>query len=331
MTSPFDLNLLVVFDTILNERSVTKAAAKLNLSQPAVSGCLARLREVFRDDLFVRTHGAMVPTPRALALGVPIRQAIARIESIREFGRPFDPATSGQFFTFSVSDYSSYLFAPLLLDEVARTAPLTTICFLDNANSPLPEALAAGDVTVGIDVLQGQPADIRHSFLLQESPFVIACAKNSALAGAGLEPGDQIPMDVFCSLPHAVRTISLLEDGLINRMLSAVSRMRHVRFVVSHFGAMGAIVQGSDMLAPVPGLLAFELARRYPVTVYRLPAELGLQPYAVKLYWHRRNDADPAHQWLRAIVTHCAQTLAASRPRYEWAQIVGDGNPRIDE
>ncbi len=321
MTGLFDLNLLVVFDTILSERSVTRAAARLNLSQPAVSGCLARLRDVFQDELFTRSQGEMVPTPRAVALGAPVRQVVGRIESLREFGRPFDPAQSRQTFTFSVSDFETILLAPRLLAATAKVAPLATLSFIDNANSSLPDLLTSGEVSLGIDVTQVRLDEIRSTFLMQDTPMVLAGTSNAVLAKAGLRQGDEIPLDLFCTLPHAARTINLVEDGLINRLLSAVSRTRNIRFITSHFGAMGTVVQNSDILACLPSLLAFELARHQPVTIYRLPSELGLQPYEIRLYWHRRNDDSASHQWIRGLVTTCAQELAASRPKLDLAQV----------
>ena len=197
MTAPFDLNLLVVFDTILGERSVTRAAARLNLSQPAVSGCLARLRDVFQDELFVRHQGTMVPTPRALALAAPVRQVVGRIESIREFGRPFDPATSRQVFALSVSDYETTLLAPLIARTLAAEAPFMALHLLDNTNGSLPDLLTSGAVSFGIDLIQRPHEDIHRSFLLQDAPVAIAARRHPALMAAGLQSGDTLPLDLF--------------------------------------------------------------------------------------------------------------------------------------
>ncbi len=309
MTGPFDLNLLVVFDTILAERSVTRAAARLNLSQPAVSGCLARLRDAFGDDLFVRTQGNMVPTSRALALAIPVRQIVARVEGIRELGRAFDPASSQQTFIVSASDYTSHILAPRLLAILDQAAPASAVSFIENARELLPSSLTSGEVTLAIDVFQTHPDELRHSFLLMEHLVVIADASNTALIENGLDPGDHIPLDLFCDTPHAVRATRLLEDGLISRMLASLSRTRNVRMSFSQFSALGRIVTGSQLVACLPSLMAAELAQRYPVRIYRLPRELAMQPYTISMFWHRRNDDSAAHRWLRQAVTDSAAIM----------------------
>ena len=306
----FDLNLLVIFDTIMAERSVTRAAIRLHLSQPAVSGSLSRLREVFNDELFRREKGNMEPTPRCLKLAEPIRQIVSRIDAFRQFGRSFDPATAIQQFTIAGSDYGSLLFGPTLINLFQTTAPLATLHFAENSTLSLAEQLSSGQAHVAIDAThQGLSDDMRLSYLLMEDLVVIADKFNPVIAASGLEPGDNMPLDLLCSLPHAVRSTRRSDESLLSRLLAAAGRSRTVKVTASQFSSLGLFITGSNLIACVPSLLAFEFAERFPGAIYGLPPELGMQRYSLSLFWHSREDENEAHRWLRKSITDCARQL----------------------
>src|SRR3954466_6091936 len=168
-----DLNLLRVFDAVLRERAVTAAAARLGLTQPAVSNALARLRAVFNDALFLRTPGGMDATPFGRQLGEPVRQALALLESALVHGPGFDPATSTRAFRFYMSDLGQIEFLPPLIERVQASAPGVRLEAAGLDIEDIGAALAAGALDLAVGFLPGLGGPVRRTALLRDPYFFL--------------------------------------------------------------------------------------------------------------------------------------------------------------
>lgn len=304
----FDLNLLLVFDALVEERHVTRAGERVGLSQPAVSAALARLRHVFQDELFTRRRNEMVPTARALALAEPVRAALAQVEAALASGTSFEPASARATFTLMSADYFSFVLVPALMARTADIAPALELRVLDAARGGIADLLEEGRVDFALDIAQDQPDSVRSAFLMEE--------RYVCVTGARVEhdrripaPPTALPLDVFCALPHALRSVGGAKEGVIDAALAGQGRRRTVRLTLPHFSAVAAAVADGELIAALPERLARVLAPRFDLTVRALPVSLA--PLNLLLYWHRRRDRDPAHAWMRdQIIQVCAAVAA---------------------
>jgi DNA-binding transcriptional LysR family regulator len=306
-----DLNLLRVFDALMRERSATRAGLRLGLSQPAVSAALNRLRYAMEDRLFVRQRNVMVPTARALALWNPIREALESIEAAMTPVAPFDPATARRNFTLVGSDYFSVILMPHLAETVLRTAPGIGFRYLDNGQIDPIKMLGQSEIDLAMDRPR-QTADwICRSALINADFLVVAARGHPELAAARIAPGDVIPSDLFCSLPHALRSIDGSTTGIVDELLGKMGLARSVVLTLPHFHAVASAVARSRLLAALPARFVEEVASHLDLEVFRLP--FAITPHEIGLYWHRRHDHDPAHAWLRAQVVDFFRADEADR------------------
>ena len=213
----FDLNLLRVFDALMRERSVTRAGELIGLSQPAVSNALARLRHALSDELFVRRGNDMVPTPRAEALAERVREALAQVEQALYKDSRFDPASAERIFTLMGADFFSTLLMPDLAERIASAAPRIALRMVDSALGDVERLLRENVIDVALERPLDMPEWISRR-LLFPSPFAVIAARNhEALAKAGIAPGAAIPLDLYCALPHAIRSIDGSMGGQYRR------------------------------------------------------------------------------------------------------------------
>lgn len=304
-----DLNLLRVFDALMRERSATRAGERVGLSQPAVSAALGRLRHLLGDELFVRQANEMVPTPRALALGEPVRDALSRIEQALSTGARFDPAAEVRGFVLLSSDFFSMLLMPGLSETVARLAPGITLHLLDSARGDVDQLLIDDKIDMAIE----RPLDVPDwvsRLPLFRGPFAVIAAKgHRELAAAGVEEGQPIPLDLFCALPHALRSIDGSTTGsAVSDALAAMGRRRRVVLTLPQFYGVGLAVSRGRLLAAVPVQFARAVAGELALGVYQPPIPIPVPE--VSLYWHRRHDHDPAHRWLRDRVVEALAVFA---------------------
>jgi DNA-binding transcriptional LysR family regulator len=307
----FDLNLLLVFDALMRDRNVTRAGARIGLSQPAVSAALARLRHALDDELFVRAQGGMVPTPRALALAEPIRAALDRVAEAVAKGRAFDPASSRAVFTLMCPDYFQLVLVPALVARLRRCAPGISLRVLDASRGPIAALLEQGECDFAADLAGDQPGDVRTAFLLQERYVFVAAERHREIDAAGLAPEVALDLDLYCRLPHVLRSVSGDADGVVDAALSAIGRRRDVVSTLPHFVAVARAAAESDLVASLPERLARVLAPRFALAVRPLPVTLA--PLNLLLYWHARRDRDPAHAWMRDQLVGVAGELAGDR------------------
>lgn len=292
-----DLNLVRVLDALLRERSVTRAGERIGLSQPAMSAALNRLRHALNDQLFVRRGNDMVPTPRAESLAEPVRAALREIERAFQPANGFEPARIERTFTFMGADFFSMLLMPPFAARIAAVAPGVSFRFLDSASGDVSRLLQEDQVDVALE----RPLEVAEwvsSLPLFGSPFAIIAAKdNPALRRAGIAEGEQVPLDLFCELPHALRSIDGSMSGFTDDALGKMGRTRRVTLALPHFQAVALAVAGGPYLAAIPRQFAAVAAKSLPIAVYQAP--ISIPSPAVRMYWHARHDDEPPHRWIR--------------------------------
>lgn len=301
-----DLNLLRVFDALMRERSVTRAGERIGLSQPAVSSALNRLRHIIGDQLFVREGNAMVPTPRAEALGEALGAVMTNIGQVLSEQTQFNPATSRRIFRLLGSDYFSSMLMPELSARISALAPHVLLQFLDGGPRAMPHVLSEGS----IDLTLSPPVDIPEWAAFRslfKSRLVAAARRGHAeLTAAGVKPWETIPMDLFCSLPQAVCSTDGGLSTSVDSALHAHGRRRRIVLTMPHFHAIALAIARGRLIGSLPVQFAQRVCPEMDLDIYELPA--GFEDLDIGMYWHRRYDNDGAHGWLREQV---ADVLAA--------------------
>jgi len=286
----FDLNLLRVFDAVLREKGVTPAAARLGLTQPAVSNALARLRKLFGDALFVRTPGGVDATPFARELAEPIRQALALLESALAHGPGFDPATSARAFRFYMSDLGQIEFLPPLVERVQRDAPGVRLEAVALEVEDIADALAAGALDVAIGFLPGLAAPVRRHALFRD-PYLCLMRADHPVAA--------LTKKRFLEASHALVTY---RGGhrVIEEALDRAGLARRIALRVPHFTVVPMVLERTDLILTLPARVARVFERR--ARLKALPPPVAIPPAEVALHWHERFEQDPGNRWLRELM-----------------------------
>lgn len=282
-----DLNLLRVFDAVLHERGVTPAAARLGLTQPAVSNALARLRAVFGDTLFVRTGSGMDATPFARELAEPVRQALALLESALAHGPGFDPGSSTRAFRFYMSDVGQIEFLPPLIERVQRAAPGVRLEAVGLGVEDISGALAAGALDLAVGFLPALGPPVRRQPLFRD-PYV-------CLMRLG-HPIKVLTKRRFLEASHALVSY---RGGhrVIEEALDRAGLARRIALRVPHFTVVPMILERSDLVLTLPSRVARVYERRGHLKW--LPLPLPIPQADVGVHWHERFEADPGNRWLR--------------------------------
>lgn len=284
----FDLNLLRVLDVLLRERNVSRAAERLSLSQPAVSNALNRLRELLDDPLLVRVGRGMQPTPRALSLEAPIRDALQQIEHTLNAGDFFDPATSRQRFVIAVTDYVELLCMPKLMARLAQVAPGVQLA-IEHLTPSLPtEALDRGE----LDLVLGRFVEVPtrfHACHWASETLQVAVRKGHP------QVGETLDLDDFLRLRH-LWVHGGQTRGMVDQWLEEQDLRRDVVYTTPNYLKAAHIIASSDLAAVLPTQLARYFAQLLPLQLFDLPFELnGFQLDIVSLA-QRQNDN--ALRWL---------------------------------
>jgi DNA-binding transcriptional LysR family regulator len=304
-----DLNLLKVFDALMSEGSVTLAAEKIGLTQPATSNALNRLRSLFDDQLFVRTPEGMQPTARAGQLAMPIQRALLDIRGALDSVPFFDPATARRSFTIGLADITVLHIALAVAERLYRLAPGVDLRYRAIDAKEAVHLLDAGEVDLAVGILPETVPRLRSRHLYSMSGRVLACATHPALRD-GLSFAD------FSALPHVVvsplgQTSELLDAALAERGIT-----RRVALVVPSPLALPFVLPSTDRIAMLPERLAEGVARSGLLRSFPLP--LTLPCFDVSVLWHGRDDHDPAQEWLRGLVIEAGHdrepTLLCTEP-----------------
>jgi DNA-binding transcriptional LysR family regulator len=291
--SKVDLNLFVVFDAIYAEGGITRASQRLNLSQPAVSHALGRLRQMFDDPLFARRGHVMAPTPLARQIVEPVRAALRGLEVTLTKVERFDPATAAKRFTIGVRDVQESVVLPRLLQEIAAAAPRIDISAVRAERRELESELAAGTLDLAIDVALPLPEEIRRQHLAKEWLTIVARQGHPRLVG---EPD----LDAYLREEHIA--VSSRRRGLTAEdfELSRHNLRRRVRLRCQHYFAACQVACGSDLVLTMPERYARILNVQFGNQL--LPFPLKAPAFDSYLYWHANADADPANLWLRDLL-----------------------------
>ncbi|MCV6804151.1 LysR family transcriptional regulator [Achromobacter ruhlandii] len=284
-----DLNLLVVLDALLHERHLTRAAARLPMSQPAMSHALARLRLLLGDPLFHRTRGGLRPTPHALALEAPLREVLAQVRRLLA-GAVFEPGASRRVFRLAMSDYGASVALPPLMRCLRRDAPGIDLEISYASRSGMIAGVADGQLDLALAVFGETPADIRRAVLFHEG-FVCA-----ADAGQGVPA----TLDGYLARPHVL--VAASQDQRAAEVDAALARLGHARRValrLPQWTAAPAALAGTDLVLTV--------ARRTldpaPPGVAVAPVPFPIAPLAFEMIWHERADGDAGLGWLRGLLS----------------------------
>jgi DNA-binding transcriptional LysR family regulator len=299
-----DLNLLVAFDALMAERSVTRAGRRIGRTQPAMSAALGRLRALLEDDLFVRSPTGLQPTQRASDLAEPLGRALAEISRTLDFTQRFEPATSSQAFTLAMSDHPAFLVLPRLSAVLRERAPNVTLRI--NAFTHRDEAVSlldAGNADLTIGVPPAQPVGGRIlSQPLFEEPFVCILRLGHPAASQGLD------LPTFLGLPHLLVSPEGERFGPVDAALAATGQRRRITVSLPQMYAAPALVAESDMIATLMEGVVTAAPCRDKLQVLQPP--IALAPVSFVMSWHRRNDAHPVQAWLRRVLSDlCAHQL----------------------
>jgi len=305
-----DLNLLRVFDAVMAERNLTRAAERLAMTQPAVSHALKRLREALGEELFVRQAFGMKPTSRAEGLWPEVRQALDRLRAVLD-PREYLPASEDATFQIAMADATAALvLPPLVADLEAQQArarvhvlPLTTRdprSLLEQGEADFalgyfPQAVAALQS-------QGQLAAIRQH-RLYESQYVCVMRREHPLSQAPLD------LETYCAAHHLLVSFSGRPHGFVDESLAAMGRSRRIVLTVNQFFTAGRVVAQSDLLTVLPA--RFVSATGYQSELVERPLPFALAPVHVDMLWHMRNEDRPPQRWLRERLLLAAALAAA--------------------
>jgi DNA-binding transcriptional LysR family regulator len=293
--SSIDVHHLRVFEAVFRLRSVTRAAAELGVTQSALSKSMSVLREHFSDPLFVRTPRGMEPTPRAMGLEGPMKQALAVFEDELRASPQFDPATSARWFAIYCSDMGAVHFLPALLAHAARHAPGVQFQLASPLHADMAAALAAGEADIAIGPYPDFGSGIFQQVLYTDRYVCLVDERHPRVQ-------EELTLERYRAERHVV--ISAHGTGHVHREVER--RIREtcpgdgIAALVPGFLTPAFVVQGSEYIATVPQLSA----RRFMALggLRLLPCPLHLPTLEIRQYWHERFHHDPANQWLRGMV-----------------------------
>lgn len=295
-----DLNLLAALDLLLNERNVTRAAAALNVSQSTMSGILARLREVFDDELLVPVGRQLQLTPLAESLRVPTQDAMLRIDSLLATKPQFDAATATRHFVIAASDYVLSAFLMDTVPVIAREAPGLSFDFVP-IGTPGTAGLESGEVDFVVGPANMVNTEHPHRVLFDDGYKVVAWAHNRLL-------GETLDLATYQRLGHVLfRTGKVGQPWFEQWYLNEHGDSRRVEVRVHSFSLMPQMVVGTDRIATVQSRLAQRYAQALPLRLYPLP--MAAPKLTEVLQWNRLHDQDPGNRWLRERMEELARLL----------------------
>ncbi|MEY2684595.1 MAG: hypothetical protein RJA09_1739 [Pseudomonadota bacterium] len=285
-----DLNLLVVFNQLLTDRRVSRAADSLGVSQPAISNALARLRKTLGDELFVRTAQGMEPTPYAEQMAEAVAQALGLIQGAVQPREGFDPLTSQRTFTVAMTDIGEIYFLPGLMTSLAQAAPGVAINTARHHGGQLADDMREGRVDLAIGLLPQLQAGFFQQRLFEQ--------RYVCLFRQGHPWTQQGPtLQTYQACDHVVVAAAGTGHHQVDSWLAQQGIQRRVRLTVPHFVAVGHILQNTDLVATVPERLAERVVGPFGLATAPHPAPLP--DMAINLFWHARYHREPGNQWLR--------------------------------
>jgi DNA-binding transcriptional LysR family regulator len=298
----YDLKLLMCFDALMAERSVSRAAERLNLSQPAMSHALARLRRLFDDPLLLKGRGLMTPTSRALQLEGQVQDLLSALRRLAEQPAAFEPATARVQFSVMAPEYAEYLLAAPVTLHLEREAPNVALDFRASDPDRALDWLARGDLDFRLGWWPEPPAALRYKLLFRDR-LVCAVRKNHPRFKASISTDDYLAAaHVRVQTPR-----TSVSSGALDQAATALQHTLDVTLKVQNLAVMSEVVSRSNLVATLPERLAVRLQEKYPLQV--LPLPLAVPDIRMALYWHERTHKHAAHRWFRQAVSDAAKTV----------------------
>jgi DNA-binding transcriptional LysR family regulator len=294
-----DLNLLVVFDAIMRDRSVTRAGQRLGLSQPAISHALTRLRHMLKDDLFVRSPNGMVPTPRAEELATPIRIALDGLQQSLEPVQ-FEPSKATTTFRIAVDNYAAIVLVAPIAGHIAKIAPGVTLDFRPSGTLNVLELLDRSELHLAIGPPAVQGERFSHRRLLQDQ-FVVVHRKGHPAA-----MGQEFPTEKLATLPQL--EISSAQFG--SDLDDSPKRSKPAAAMRAPFLSAAQILATSDLVSVLPLNVARNMIKSHHLVFHRLSR--SPKPIEATMIWLRRLDNQPTHAWLRDVISRVTSDLRAT-------------------
>lgn len=309
-----DLNLLRVFDAVMAERNLTRAANRLSMTQPAVSNALKRLKESLGEELLTRTAYGVKPTSTAEALWPEVRVALDRLKQVLDPDE-FDPGRESATFQLAMADATAAMLMPPLISEIEAAEALVNLRVLPLSTRDPRELLLRGDIHCAVGyfpeavaslMAQGPAGQLRHA-RLYESDYVVVMRKGHPMATGPMT------LDSFCRAHHLLTSFSGRAHGFVDQALAEFGKTRRVVLTVNQFFTAGRVVAQSDLLTVLP--FAFVSATGYGNELVTRPLPFKMNGSHTEMLWHMRHDRSSAQQWLRAKLLMAAEkAMASERP-----------------
>ncbi|WP_271407515.1 LysR substrate-binding domain-containing protein [Pseudomonas sp. Q1-7] len=300
----YDLNLLPVFLTLMEERNVTRAAERLGMTQPALSNALARLRDMLQDPLFIRERYGMQPTEKAEALAPGIAAAVAQLDELVLGQQEFVPAKAERLFTLASTSYVEFVLIPRIVARLRERAPGIRLRLV-----PYGADLAE------TGVISGTTAMVLGRFTDPPDNLVVQTLMDDGLACVVRADHPSVNKRISRQQYEQLRHVTVLPPGRLRAgLFQALQRQglqREVAVSVTHFLAIPELIAATDYCATLPRLICQHLVRDPRLKVLAAPVDLGTFP--VEMAWHVRYRHDPAHQWLRDLVSEVAREVVLSQ------------------
>lgn len=294
-----DLNLLHIFEAVMMELNVSRAAERLNMTQPAVSHALRRLRRITNDELFLKVPSGVSPTPKALELWGPIREGLVHIR-LALSPPSFEPSSSMQTFTLAMADYSVALFLPKLLPILAHSAPNINIRIVPNTNINAAKLLEQSEIDLAMGRFYRSTVRLRVQEIIGDR-YICIMRKDHPLAHKRLTLKQYIKAD------HLLVTLTGEATGLVDKQLREMDLSRRIALTVNQFTLVPELIAGSDLISAIPLRMVERNPFRTDLHITELP--LKIAPAFLQMMWHERSQVDPAHEWLRSQLFEIVQDL----------------------
>jgi DNA-binding transcriptional LysR family regulator len=302
-----DLSLLLLFEALMEERSVTRAGNRLLLTQAGVSHALTRLRSTLKDELFIREKGQMRPTARAMALAAPLKEALNMLEAALN-PTDFNPAKSKQTFRLIGTDYFATVVLPSIILRLEREAPHVDLRILSNSLGDVGAMLCSNDVDFAVGFKNRMTSLIRSectAATLFEDEYVCVLRKGHEFAQRRLTKAR------YLDSKHILFSPTGSADYGVETYLRPMGIKRHIGVILSHYLAAPLILQNSDMIMTAPKRLAQFYVKHYSVRIAPLP--LKISPISIQLVWNSQFDNHAAYRWFRFLIANVCRSVSRSR------------------
>lgn len=299
-SSKFDLNLLVIFNAVYEEKSLTRAGQKLHLTQPAISHSLNRLRSAFNNQLFIRHGHQMVPTPLAEKIKLHVQDILRLTEDMLTGLEAFNPNKSNRTFLIGVQDYPSLVVLPPLMAIINKTAPGINIKTSHLRKEDRKIALEEGKLDIVIGVKQEFGTNINQQYLFSDREVCIMRKDHPNI-------GPTLSLEQYSTAEFIGLSISEYEEQTIDIKLKEMGINRKIRLIVENEVTIPQLVAETDFIANVIELVAKPFATLLPVKI--LPLPIPINNIKFYQYWHARHQNDRAHMWLRQNIKNVCETI----------------------